>query len=180
MKAIIPARLMNEGVRLGGKLGGSVILELYEKAAGIRINGSIRMWTSLIEGQYPACEGIIPSEYVGTVAVPKGALCSAVSRAGALSKGRRLAGLALVVEGSQLVLRLDEDAGDGITAVERVAPGEDHGNGAGLRVEDQLPCPMRLRVCLTFRGWRSSSRTKWAKAWWRFRVWNPVEPDCWR
>ena len=121
LKAIIPVRLLNEGVRLGGKLGGSVTLELYEKAAGIRINGSIRIWTSLIEGQYPAYEGIIPSEYVGTVAVPKGALCNAVARLGALSKGRRLPGMALVTEGSQLVLRLNEDAGDGIAAVERVA-----------------------------------------------------------
>ena len=136
LKAIIPVRLVNEGVRLGGKLGGSVTLELYEKAAGIRINGSIRIWTNLIEGQYPACEGIIPSEYVGTVAVPKGALCNAVARVGALSKGRRLPGVALVVEGSQLVLRLDEDAGDGIAAVERVAPARITGTvpACGLRI----------------------------------------------
>ena len=53
LKAIIPVRLLNEGVRLGCKLGGSVTLELYEKAAGIRINGSIRIWTSLIEGPVP-------------------------------------------------------------------------------------------------------------------------------
>ena len=136
LKAIIPVRLLNEGVRLGGKLGGSVTLELYEKAAGIRINGSIRIWTNLIEGQYPACEEIIPSEYVGTIAVPKSALCSAVARAGALSKGRRLPGLVLVVEGSQLVLRLNEDAGDGIAAVERVSPARITGTvpACGLRI----------------------------------------------
>ena len=136
LKAIIPVRLLNEGVRLGGKLGGSVTLELYEKAAGIRINGSIRIWTNLIEGQYPAYEEIIPSEYVGTIAVPKGALCNAVARAGALSKGRRLPGVAWVVEGSQLVLRLNEDAGDGIAAVERVAPARITGTvpACGLRI----------------------------------------------
>ena len=86
------------------------------------MNGSVRIWAGLIEGPYPAYEGLIPSEYVGTVAVPKGALCSAVARIGALSKGRRPAAVALEVEGSQLVLRLAADAGDGIGAVERVAP----------------------------------------------------------
>ena len=86
------------------------------------MNGAVRIWANLIEGPYPAYEGLIPSEYVGTVAVPKGALCSAVARLGALSKGRRPAAVALEVEGSQLVLRLAADAGDGIGAVERVAP----------------------------------------------------------
>ena len=136
LKAIVPVRLLNEGVRLGGKLGGSVTLELYEKAVGIRINGSIRIWTNLIEGQYPGYEEIVPSEFTGTIAVPKGALCNAVARAGALSKGRRSAGVALVVEGSQLVLRLDADAGDGISAVERVAPARTAGTVpvCGLRI----------------------------------------------
>ena len=121
LKAIIPVRLLGDGVRLGGKLGGAT-LELHEKAAGVRTNGSVRIWANLIEGPYPAYEGLIPSAYVGTVAVPKGALCSAVARVGALSKGRRPAAVALEVEGSQLTLRLAADAGDGIAAVERVAP----------------------------------------------------------
>lgn len=136
LKAIIPVRLLHEGVRLGGKLGGSVTLELYEKAAGVRINGSIRIWTPLIEGQYPAYEETIPSAYVGTVAVPKGALGNAVARAGALSKGRRYPGLALSVENSRLVLRLDASAEGGITAVERVSP---------VRVEGTMPvCGLRI------------------------------------
>ena len=121
LTAIIPVRLLNDGVRLGGKLGGAT-LEVYEKAAGVRFNGSVRIWANLIEGAYPTYEGLIPSEYVGTITVPKGALCNAVARVGALSKGRRLAAVALEVEGSQLVLRLATDAGDGIAAVERVAP----------------------------------------------------------
>ena len=37
-------------------------------------------------------------------------------------QGRQLAAVALEAESSQLVLRLDADAGDGIAAVERVAP----------------------------------------------------------
>ena len=121
LKAIIPVGLLNDGARLGGKLGGAT-LELYEKAAEVHMNGSVRIWAGLIEGPYPAYEGLIPSAYVGTVAVPKGALCSAVARLGALSKGRRPAAVALEVDGSQLVLRLAANAGDGIAAVERVAP----------------------------------------------------------
>ena len=136
VKAIVPVRLLQEGVRLGGKLGGSVTFELYEKAAGIRINGSVRMWSKLMEGQYPDYEGMIPSAYPGTVSVPRGALCSAVSRLAALSKGRRQAGVVLCVEDSRLVVRLDGDAGDGISAVERLSP---------ARVEGTVPvCGLRV------------------------------------
>ena len=136
VEAIVPVRLLNEAVRLGGKLGTSILLEVYEKAAAVRINGSIRIWSHTIEGQYPAYEGTIPSQFTGTVTVPKGALCSAVARAGALSKGRRFPGLVLSVEDSGLVLRLAEDAGDGISAVERVSPARTQGTVpvCGLRV----------------------------------------------
>ena len=136
VKAIVPVRLLNEGVRLGGKLGGSVTFELYEKAAMIRVNGSIRIWTKLIEGQYPGYEGIIPSEFTGTVSVPRGALCSAVARMVALSKSRRYPGVVLSVEDSGLVLRLGDDAGDGIAAVERISP---------ARIEGRVPvCGLRV------------------------------------
>ena len=136
IEAIVPVRLLNEGVRLGGKLGGSVTFELHEKAAGIRMNGSIRIWSTLVEGQYPGYEETIPSAYTGTVAVPKGTLCSAVARIGALSKGRRCPGLVLSVEDSCLVLRLGGDVGDGIAAVERISPARIDGTVpvCGLRV----------------------------------------------
>ena len=136
VKAIVPVRLLQEGVRWGGKLGGSATFELYEKAAGMRLNGSVRIWANLIEGQYPGYEGTIPSEYTGTVSVPKGTLCSAVARVGALSKGRRHPGVVLSVEDSRLLLRLNADAGDGIAAVERVAP---------ARIEGTVPvCGLRI------------------------------------
>ena len=136
VEAIVPVRLLTEATRLGGKLGGAVMLELYEKAAAVRINGSIRMWSGLIEGPYPAYEGTIPSQFTGTATVPKGALSSAVARAAALSKGRRSPGLVLSVEDSCLVLRLCGDAGDGIAAVERVAQ---------ARIEGTVPvCGLRV------------------------------------
>ena len=136
VEAIVPVRLLNEATRLGGKLGTPVVLEVYEKAAAVRINGSIRIWSGCIEGRYPAYEGTIPSEFTGTVTVPKGALCSAVARMVALSKGRRSPGLVLSVEDSCLVLRLAADAGDGISAVERVSPARTQGTVpvCGLRV----------------------------------------------
>ena len=119
---IIPVRLLNEGVRLGSQLGSSVTLELYEKAAGIRA-GSIFLWSALIEGQYPDYdnERVIPSES-GSVTVSKSVLGGAVSRLLALSKGRRSAGVCLSLDGNDLVLKLDEDAGDGISATERMTP----------------------------------------------------------
>ena len=140
-----------------------VTLDLCEKSAAIRVNGSIRLWTGLIDGQYPQYEGIIPSEFVGNVSVPKGALCSAVSRATALSKGRRLAGVALEMDGSSLVMRLGEDAGDGISSIERVSPARAEGTVplCGLRISY---LSTRLRVCPTCRGWISSLRTTRANA----------------
>lgn len=136
VEAIVPVRLLQQGVRLSGKSGGAVTFELYEKAAGVRLNGAVRIWSGCIEGRYPAYEGVLPSQFTGTVSVPKGALCSAVSRLGSLSKGRRQAGVALSVEESRLVLRLDTDAGSGISAVERLSPVRIEGTvpAAGLRV----------------------------------------------
>ena len=137
IQAIVPVRLLNEGVRLGGRLGGSAMLELHDKAAVIRINGSVRIWSQLVEGQYPAYEGSVPSAFTGTVSVPTGALCSAVARLAALSKGRRSPGLVLSVEDSCLVLRLAADAGDGIAAVETVSPVRTQGTvppACGLRI----------------------------------------------
>ena len=121
--AIVPVRLLNEGVRLGSQLGSSVTLELYEKAAGIRA-GSIFLWASLIEGQYPDYDNkrVIPSEFSGSVTLSKSVLGSAVSRLMALSKGRRLARVCLSLDDNDLVLTLDEDAGDGISATERMTP----------------------------------------------------------
>ena len=136
IEAVVPVRLLNDATRLGGKPGGAVMLELHEKAAAVRINGSTRIWSGLIEGRYPEYEATIPSAFTGTVTAPKGALCSAVARAAALSKGRRNPGLALSVEDSRLVLRLAGDAGDGISAVERVSPARTQGMVpvCGLRV----------------------------------------------
>ena len=136
IQAIVPARLLTDGVRLSGKLGAQGVLELYEKTAAVRINGSTRIWCKTIEGRYPAYEGTIPSEFTGTVSVPKGAVCSAVARVVALSKGRRLPGVALSIEDSCLVFRLAGDAGDGISAVERVA---------SARIEGTVPvCGLRV------------------------------------
>ena len=120
---IIPVRLLNEGVRLGSQLGSSVTLELYEKAAGIRA-GSIFLWASLIEGQYPDYDNkrVIPTEFSGSVMLSKSVLGGAVSRLLALSKGRRLARVCLSLDGNDLVLKLDGDAGDGISATERMTP----------------------------------------------------------
>ena len=120
---IVPVRLLNEGVRLGSQLGSSVTLELYEKAAGIRA-GSIFLWTALIEGQYPDYDNkrVIPSEFSGSVTLSKSVLGGAVSRLLALSKGRRLARVCLSLDDNDLVLTLDEDAGDGISATERMTP----------------------------------------------------------
>ena len=136
VEAIVPVRLLQQGARLGGKPGSAVTFELYEKAAVVRLNGAARIWCGCIEGRYPAYEGVVPSQFTGTVSVPKGALCSAVSRLGGLSKGRRQAGVALSVEDSRLVLRLDTDAGTGISAVERLSPARMEGTvpATGLRV----------------------------------------------
>ena len=118
---IVPVRLLLEGVRLGSQLGGSATLELYEKSACVRVNGAVMLWADLIDGQYPAYEGVIPSEYCGCVTIGKGALGSAVSRLVALSKGCRVGRVRLEVEDGEVVLQV-EDAVLGVAAVERLMP----------------------------------------------------------
>ena len=156
VRAIVPVRLLQQGVRLGGmsggksgskagskaggasggKAGGAATFELYEKGVAVRLNGSARIWSGCIEGRYPEYEGTVPSDYTATVSVPKGTLSSAVSRLGALSRGRRQAGVVLRAEDARLVLRLDADAASGIAAVERVGPARIEGTvpACGLRV----------------------------------------------
>ena len=152
VEAIVPVRLLNEGTRLGGKLGGAVVFELYEKAAAVRINGSIRIWSGLIEGRYPAYEETIPSEYTGTVTAPKGALCSAVARAAALSKGRRIPAwrcrwrIPAWCCGSR---RMPATALPRSSACRRPGPRERCRSAAC----GSPTCPRRWRACPTRRGW---------------------------
>ena len=108
------------------------------KAAAIRINGSIRIWSQLIEGQYPAYEEAIPREYTGY-----GITCAE----------RRLVQRRFAprspVKGSPLcrdgvVCRRNPgwccvwaaDAEGGIAAVERLAPARTQGSvpACGLRI----------------------------------------------
>ena len=119
---ILPVRLLNEGVRLASQLGSSAVLELYEKAAAVRVRGSIMLWAGLIEGQYPDCERAIPAEFSGSVTLSRSALGGAVSRLLALSTGRRIACVCLILDGEDMVLKLDGNAGDGISATERMTP----------------------------------------------------------
>ena len=119
--AIVPVRLLLEGVRLGSQLGNTATLELYDKAACVQVNGSVMLWADLIEGQYPAYEGTIPADWSGCVTLSKGVLGSAVSRLLALSKGCRVGCVRLAVEDGEMVLTV-EDAALGVSAVERLTP----------------------------------------------------------
>ena len=118
---IVPARLLCAGARLGSQLGRTATLELYEKSACMRVNGSLMLWADLIEGKYPEYEGIIPSAYSGSVTVSSSVLGSAVSRLVALCKGCRVGRVRLAVEGGELVLKVEGDA-LGVSAVERLVP----------------------------------------------------------
>ena len=146
VQAIVPARLLNDGVRLGAKLRSPATFELYEKAAAVQINESVRIWTALIEGPYPAYERTVPSAYTGTVSVPTNALSSAVARLAALSKGRRTPGALLWVEDSCLVLSLLADAGDGIAAVEKVTPVSTDGTVPSCRLRIGPLCDALARL----------------------------------
>ena len=118
---IVPARLLSEGVRLGSQFGSTPNLELHEKSACVRVNGSVLLWADLIDGKYPAYEGVIPSEYSGCVTMPKGALGSAVSRLAALSKGCRVGRVRLAAQDGEMTLTVEDDA-MGVSAVERLTP----------------------------------------------------------
>jgi len=122
LSVILPSRLLSEGVRLGSQLGNTATLEVYEKAACIRVNGSVMVWADVIEGQYPDYEAVMPDDVTGCVTVSRSALSSAVSRLLALSKGRRWPAACLIVDGWDLVLKMEEGAGDGISATERLKP----------------------------------------------------------
>ena len=121
ISGIVPVRLLSEGVRLGSQLDNTATLELYEKAACIKANGSVMLWADLIEGQYPDYEGVVPSAYSGCVTMPRGVLGDAVSRLLALSKGYQSWRIRLAVEDGEMVLKV-EHAVAGLSAVARLAP----------------------------------------------------------
>ena len=150
---IVPARLLSEGVRLGSQLGSSAILELYEKGASVQVNGSVKIWADLIDGQYPEYEGVIPSEYTGCLTVPKSVLGSAVSRLLALTKGTKVGRVCLTVEDDEMVLQV-EDAAGGVSATERLRPSNIEGTVpvCGFNVRylaealDRLPDAARVQL----------------------------------
>ena len=119
--AIVPVRLLLEGVRLGSQLGSTAVLELHDKAACVQVNGSVMLWAALIEGQYPVYEGTIPADWSGCVTMSKGVLGSAVARLLALSKGTRVGRVCLTVEDGEMVLTVKDDA-LGVSATERLMP----------------------------------------------------------
>ena len=120
IQGILPVRLLTEGVRLARQLGTLAVLEVYEKAAAVRLNGSMTIWAGLIEGQYPDYERCLSSEFVASVAVPQRSLCGAVGRLLNLSKGIRNPGIRIGMVQSQLEMRMLQES-DGVTsAVERV------------------------------------------------------------
>ena len=118
---IVPARLLSEGVRLGSQLGNTATLELHEKSACVQVNGSVLLWADLIDGQYPAYEGVIPADWSGCVTMPKGVLGSAVARLLALIKGCQVGRVCLTVEDGVMVLKV-EDTALGVAAIERLTP----------------------------------------------------------
>ena len=120
--AIVPVRLLLEGVRLGSQLGSTAALELYDKAACVQVNGSVMLWAGLIEGQYPVYEGTIPADWSGCVTVPRGLLGRSVARLLALlSKGCRVGRVRVAVEDGEMVLTVEDDA-LGVSATERLTP----------------------------------------------------------
>ena len=125
--AIVPVRLLQEGVRLGSQLGSTAILELHDKAACVQVNGLVMLWADLIEGQYPVYEGTIPADWSGFVTMPKGVLGSAVARLLALSKGTRVGRVCLTVEDGEMVLTVKDDA-LGVSAIERLTPSSVEGS----------------------------------------------------
>ena len=152
---IVPARLLSEGVRLSSQQDGTATLELYGKSACVRVNGSVMLWADLIDGKYPAYEGVIPSEYSGCVTIGNGPLGSAVSRLVALSKGCRVARLRLAVEDGEMALKVEDDA-LGVSAMERLTPSSVEGTvpvcGFNVRyVSEALArLPDAVRVQLKF------------------------------
>ena len=73
------------------------MLELYEKAACMRVNGSVMLWANLIEGQYPDYEGVVPAAWSGCVTISKSVLGSAVCAPAGLVE--RLPGRARLPDG---------------------------------------------------------------------------------
>ena len=122
LSVILPPRLLLEGVRLGSQLGNTATLEVYEKAACIRVNDSVMLWADLIQGEYPDYEAAMPGDFTGCLTVSRSMLSSAVSRLLALSKGRRWPAACLIVDEWDLMLKMEEDAAEGISATERLKP----------------------------------------------------------
>ena len=150
---IVPARLLSEGVRLGSQLGSTATLELHEKSACVRVNGSVVLWADLIDGQYPAYEGVIPAGWSGCVTMPKGVLGTAVARLLALSKGCQVGRVCLTIEDGGMVLKV-EDAALGVAAIERLTPSSVEGTVpvCGFKVRylsealERLPDTARLHL----------------------------------
>lgn len=146
-KGIVPVRVMLEGVRLARQLKVAAVLELYEKAAAVRLNGGITVWSSLLEAEYPNVKATVPSEFSANLVVPCSALSSAVSRLLNLSKGAGNPLMILKSAGSELELSLAQGV-DGVTsAVERVTTMKAEGSVPVLGLNVRYVADALARLC---------------------------------
>ena len=178
VEAIVPVRLLNEAGRLGGKLGGSVLFELHEKAAAVRINGSIRIWSKLIEGRYPGLRG---NHSFGIHGYGIGAEGRPVQRRGAGGgPSRRVAGIRAWCCRSRIPVWCFALARMPATALPRSRGFRRPGSRERCRsaVCGSATCRTRLRVCPACRGCSSGFPTTRAVARWRFRARRRPAPDC--
>ncbi len=99
--AIIPARAMNELLRLAGD-DDSVIVSLAQGQARFEI-GTTTMITRLIEGQFPNYERVIPAGHDRKLTLETGEFVKAVKRAAIVARDNANR-VVLETEGSQLAL----------------------------------------------------------------------------
>ncbi len=83
--AIVPARAVNEMLRVLPE-EGSVRVHISERQIGFAV-GNLAVTASLIEGEFPKYDRVIPQDFERKIVVPTGVFTPAVRRAGIVGRG---------------------------------------------------------------------------------------------
>lgn len=112
IKAIIPARSLEELARLMGDDENSRVKLSFGKNRMLAENGTTRLYTGLIEGEYIDYHRVIPKSFNVTVSVDRAQFCSCVERTALMARESRNNLVRFDVSEGRLVMTSSGERGD--------------------------------------------------------------------
>lgn len=125
MQVIVPARALANLARCLNDDTGDVAVRLTEKQAEFVTSGGVRVYTRLIEGQFPAYRRVIPQNWQTRISLPTGPFQQAVKRVSIVARSADNR-MEMRTHEQRLVLRAEASpGGKAVEEIEALVDGPD-------------------------------------------------------